>query len=146
MPCWKTNGTRDLWEGSERMNYVLKGRIAMGGGMVSLDKTLTIEGMAADAKAAGDAIRAKADAAEVIKEIERVETEFHTIIEQIPGSPDNNNLAQEALDAARAALVIAQNTQTLLDNSLSGLVKTVNGIAPDEFGNVTLPSADEVSY
>lgn len=125
------------------MNYVLKGRIEQpipGSPTLGLDETLTIRGLAADAKAAGDAIREKANAADVAKEIERIEG----LIGGTPDSPGDDTLAKEALETAKAAKTIAESTQEYVDGLI--FVKTVNGIAPDQYGNVTLPSADEVSY
>ena len=144
------------------MNYVLKGRISMDN-PYSLDKTLTIEGVGADAKAVGDALAKKVNTADIAnnlttddatkplaasqgkvldEKIDNAVSELEETINKDIGAA--KQAAEAAQSTADSAKTIAESAQSYVDQLT--FVKTVNGISPDEYGNVTLPSADEVSY
>jgi hypothetical protein len=141
------------------MPYTLKGRITMGGGgSYDLDKTLTQEGMAADAKAAGDAIGAieVSSTETVINYINENVTNVFTdeFYEEVTNRVEENitvvqdaeelqTKVGEALTKAEEAKTIATSTQEYID--LTPFVKTVNGLAPDEYGNVNVVDAAPTS-
>lgn len=135
------------------MDYVLKGSLYKET-IANLDKTLTVEGLAADAKAVGDALNKLApadnlttdDASKPLsaRQGKLLDEKLTFEVSELRGEIKDTDVgkvkatADEALEKASSAKVIAENAQMQVENALEMVVWTVNGVAPDRNHNINV--------